>query len=78
MRKSGIREARQNLSALIDEVKGGHEVLITERGKPIARLVPFVSTGRGFPNLSALRRRMPSVDPPLSQAILDDREDRDL
>ena len=30
MRTAGIREARQNLSALLDEVKKGHEVVITE------------------------------------------------
>ena len=36
MRKAGIREARQNLSVLLDEVREGREVLITDRGKPVA------------------------------------------
>lgn len=40
MRTAGIREARQNLSALLDEVKKGREVVITERGRPVAKLVP--------------------------------------
>ncbi len=36
----GVFEAKNRLSALLDEVKLGGEVLITRRGKPIARLVP--------------------------------------
>ena len=38
MRKAGIQEARQNLSALIEAVKKEQEVLITDRGMPVARL----------------------------------------
>ena len=38
MKKAGIREARQYLSALIDTVQKGYDVLITNRGKPVARL----------------------------------------
>jgi len=36
----GIREARINLSRLIRDVKGGMEIVITERGTPVARLIP--------------------------------------
>jgi prevent-host-death family protein len=35
----GIRELRQNLSAYLDRVKGGEEVVITEHGKRVARIV---------------------------------------
>ena len=40
MKAAGIREARQNLSALLEDVRKGREVIITDRGRPIARLVP--------------------------------------
>jgi prevent-host-death family protein len=40
VRTAGVREARQNLSRLLDQVRKGREVLITERGRPVARLVP--------------------------------------
>ncbi len=36
----GIREARINLSRLIRDVKYGMEIVITDRGTPVARLVP--------------------------------------
>jgi prevent-host-death family protein len=77
MRTAGVREARQNLSALLDEVKKGHEVVITERGRPVAKLVPPDRPRRsGVPNLAAFRRRMPVLDPPLSTTITEEREDR--
>jgi prevent-host-death family protein len=40
MRTVGVFEAKNHLTALLDEVEGGREVLITRRGKPVARLVP--------------------------------------
>jgi prevent-host-death family protein len=40
MKKASITEAKNNLSALIDSVKGGASVLIVDRGRPVARLEP--------------------------------------
>ena len=45
MRTVGVFEAKNRLTALLDEVEGGGEVLITRRGKPVARLV---AAGPGF------------------------------
>ncbi len=43
MQAKTITEVKSGLSALIDEVKAGETVLITDRGVPVARLEP-VST----------------------------------
>lgn len=43
MQAKTITEAKSGLSALIDQVKAGETVLITDRGVPVARLEP-VST----------------------------------
>lgn len=75
MRTAGIREARQNLSALLEEVKKGREIVITDRGKPVARLVPPARPGKPFPDHSKFRRSMPILDPPLSQTIIEEREE---
>jgi len=45
MKKASITEAKNNLSALIDGLKGGSPVLIVDRGRPVARLEPVTSGG---------------------------------
>jgi prevent-host-death family protein len=40
MKVASITEAKNQLSALIDRVRGGESVLILDRGTPVARLVP--------------------------------------
>lgn len=37
----GLREANQNFSKAIRAVKAGQEVVLTERGKPIATIRPL-------------------------------------
>ncbi len=78
MKRVGIREVRQNLSALLEAIKGGQELIVTEHGRPVARLVPVdASESKAFPDLSAFRARMPKLSLSLSQALLDeDRADR--
>jgi prevent-host-death family protein len=38
--KVGVRELRQNLSKYLDRVKDGESLVVTERGREVARLVP--------------------------------------
>ena len=75
MRTAGVREARQNLTDLLDDVKKGREVVITDRGRPVARLVA-VGRRRPFPDLARVRRAFRGADPGLSQAVLEERDDR--
>lgn len=42
MREVGAFEAKNKLSTLLDWVSDGEEVIITRRGKAVARLVPAV------------------------------------
>lgn len=35
----GIRELRDNLSRFLDEVRAGGEVIVTDRGRPVARII---------------------------------------
>ena len=43
MKKATITEAKNQLSALIDRVRHGDIVVITDRGRPVARLVSAMS-----------------------------------
>lgn len=40
MTEVGAFEAKNKLSALLDRVEQGEEIIITRHGRPIARLVP--------------------------------------
>lgn len=49
-------DAKNRLSALVDRVEAGQEVIITRRGKPVARLVPLAAQGeRGRKAVEKLR-----------------------
>ena len=37
----GVRELRNNLSRYLDRVRDGEEVVVTERGRAIARVLPI-------------------------------------
>jgi prevent-host-death family protein len=38
-----LTEAKNRLSALVDQVRAGETIVITERGRPVARLEPIVT-----------------------------------
>lgn len=40
--KIGIRQLRENLSEYLKQARAGATVVVTERGEPVARLVPPV------------------------------------
>ena len=48
MRTASISSAKNRLSALLQEVQGGAIITITDRGVPVARLVP-VRPAKGIP-----------------------------
>jgi antitoxin (DNA-binding transcriptional repressor) of toxin-antitoxin stability system len=72
MRRTSIREARQNLTALDADVKKGREVVTTEHGRAVARLAS-VQVPQNFPDLSRIRSVLKGRDIALSQAVIDDR-----
>ena len=91
----GLREANQRFSKAIKAVRAGKEVVLTERGRPIAVIKPIKTkdalevamqamVDEGF--LKAASRKGPTPAPrwrpvkvkgkPLSQTVIDEREDR--
>ena len=50
MQSAAVSEIKASLSEYLGKVKGGEDIMITERGRPIARIVPLhrdpQSTGR--------------------------------
>lgn len=77
MKTAGIREARQQLSILLGEVRKGSEVTITDRGRPVARLVPpREDSARPFSSHRRFRASVRIRKGPLSRTIERAREDR--
>ena len=59
MQSYNIAEAKMHLSEILERVLEGEEILLTRRGKPIARLVPathgginILGAGTDDPNLN--------------------------
>ncbi len=48
----GVRELRNNLSRYLDRVRDGEEVVVTDRGRAIARVLP-IRTERALDRLIA-------------------------
>ena len=44
MKTAAVSELKARLSEYLNQVKAGMEVLITDRGRPVARLVPVSRT----------------------------------
>src|SRR5947207_728611 len=67
MKSVGVAELKASLSKYLSMVKDGEEVLITDRGKPVARIVPSVPTDDMPAHLRELARqgrvRLPKVRP---------------
>jgi prevent-host-death family protein len=66
-----VAEAKSGLSELLDRVEAGEEILITRRGRPIARVegaeVPRKKLP--LPSLQALRATQPKARTPIAVLI---------
>jgi prevent-host-death family protein len=50
-----VTEAKNRLSSLLARVAAGEDVIITDRGRPVARLEPI---GRGYPDPEGRAERL--------------------
>ena len=70
-----VKEARKNLSLILDRVERGEDIVITRRGKKIARLTNLHDEGRPLSSLKDFRRDIEIKGPSLSQTVIDQRND---
>jgi antitoxin (DNA-binding transcriptional repressor) of toxin-antitoxin stability system len=52
------------------------EVLVVRHGEPVARIVPVGKARPKIRSLAAFRASHEPLDPPLSQTVSEDRQDR--
>jgi prevent-host-death family protein len=56
MKSISARDANQAFSKLLAEVEAGHEIIITRRGEPVARMVPVQRPLQGAEREAAIKR----------------------
>lgn len=74
MASVGVRELRQNLSKYLERVKRGEDLVVTERGREVARVIPSGPTADPYIDLARrlgasvpsgrLERAAERLDPP--------------
>lgn len=73
MKTVGLAEAKAHLSALLDAVEAGDEVVITRRGQAVARLIPDRGSDlpKGADSWAARLRRLHAVSPRLEHSAVE-------
>ena len=57
--RAGVAELKAGLSRFLERVKAGQEVLVTDRGQPVAKIVPIGTAGhRGSRRARLVREGM--------------------
>jgi prevent-host-death family protein len=57
MKIAAVSKLKAYLSEYLNQVKAGNEILITDRGKPVARLVPISRTKAVTESLSRMEKQ---------------------
>ncbi len=73
MSQVSVKEARENLKALLDRVEAGEEVVILRRGKEVARLVPPARTTDRLPSLRLFRESIKVKGTAMSRTVIEER-----
>ena len=76
MKTVTIREAREGLSHPEQMFADDDEVIVTRHGEPVARILPITHTKPKFRSLATFRASQRPLATPLSQTVVEDREDR--
>jgi antitoxin (DNA-binding transcriptional repressor) of toxin-antitoxin stability system len=80
MRSVSVREVRALLPGLEEELARTGEIVLTRRGRPIARLTPVDGAAAARPrrpNLAEFRASMPFQETPSEVLVREDRDARD-
>ncbi len=78
MKTVSVREAREQIGSLLDAVSTGENIIITRRGKPVARLITIDSddTQIRFPDRTTFRKQISSSRTTSEELIIDMRNER--
>ena len=75
MLEINVKEARSNLSNILDRVEKGEEIIITRRGKRVARISNIVNIPTPLKSLKQFRNKIRIKGKSLSQTVINQREE---
>ncbi len=73
MLEISVKEARKNLSMLLDKVEHGDEIVITRRGKRVAKLIT-PTQNENLPKLTHFRRQLTVSGESMSETVINNRK----
>jgi prevent-host-death family protein len=75
MKTATVGEIQKNFAQVLKEIKAGEEILVTRRGKPVARLTA-IGPEKSIDWPDFYMEAIEVKGKPLSEIIIEEREDR--
>lgn len=75
METISVADTKAHLSELLARIEGGEEIMITRRGKPVARLCSVQQPRKAITSLADFRHELPRQKISASEVLLRLRED---
>ncbi len=75
MLEVNIKELRKQLAEYIARVEAGEEIIVTRRGKAVARLMPPVRPRPQFPDLTEFRASIALRGEDMSETVITERRE---
>lgn len=75
MAEVSVKDARDNFRTYLDRAEAGEEIVITRRGKEVARLVPPRRAPKAFPDLTEFRQAIKLRGEPMSDTVVRQRRE---
>jgi prevent-host-death family protein len=75
MKTATVGEIQKNFARVLDEIKAGEEIIVTKRGKPVAKITAM-GPKRGIDWPDFFDEAIQVKGKPVSEILIEDREDR--
>lgn len=75
MKTATVGEVQKHLAQILKEIKAGQEIVVTKRGKPVAKLIP-VGPAETIDWPDFYQEALEVAGKPLSEIIMEEREER--
>jgi len=75
MKTASVGEIQKNFAQVLKEIKAGEEIIVTKRGKPVAKIIAM-GPKRGIDWPDFFDEAIEIKGKPVSEIVIEEREDR--